>query len=483
MMECIRNNYGRTVNVRSMVIRSLFFIYLICPTAGSAFDLQSNTPSITCYHQSDGIVSGVTTNGSSVTAAVQFYQEANTAWTIVGQGDFDGDGIRDLVWWNNSTGQLYLMLMAGPTTMKSGAIAYTEPDTNWRVVTTGDIDGDGRSDLIWWNGTTGQVYAMLMNGTAATGGAIIYTEPNTAWKIVAAADFNGNGTVELLWWNTSTGQAALGQTSGTGASNASVIWTEPNTDWRIAGAGDLDADGRADIVWHNRKTGQVYGMQTNGSSVTNGAIMYTEPNMQWEIVSLGDYNDDGRADLLWWNQQTGQVYLMLMNGLSVAGGSLLYTEPDVTWKIQGETEWRDHVYGRGITTTTSVSSVSNTAAWTQTSFRSLAPSEPRHVNRVVVSPAGRIHAAWYTQSFLAYMSYSDDNGSTWKHNALERMTQIHQLIRMSDGTLVAGGGISRYRSPALVQQRRWNDLEVRRNRNKQHDRSAERTIVHNLGSG
>jgi hypothetical protein len=43
---------------------------------------------------------------------------------------------------------------------------------------------------------------------------------------------------------------------------------------------------------------------------------------------------------------------MPMNGLTVLSGSLLYTEPDTTWRIQGETEWLDNSYGKGVTTTT-----------------------------------------------------------------------------------------------------------------------------------
>ncbi|MEI6207111.1 MAG: FG-GAP-like repeat-containing protein [Desulfuromonadales bacterium] len=321
-------------------------------TATFTLTPQPPSPSINWSHQGDGKIYGMTTDGNTVTGGSQFYQETNQAWSIVGQGDFDGDGIRDLVWWNNSTGQVYIMLMASPTAVKSGAILYTESDTHWRIAATGDINGDGKADLIWWNSATGQVYAMLVNGTTVTQGGIIYTEPDTDWKIVAAADFNGNGTVELLWWNSTTGQVALGQTNGTSASSANLIWLEPDTNWRIAGAGDLDGDGKADIIWHNRTTGQVYGMQTNGSSVTNGALMYTEADTLWEIVSVGNYNGDNKAELLWWNQQTGQVYLMPMNGLNVVGGALLYTEPDLTWKIQGETEWRDKIYGRGVTTTT-----------------------------------------------------------------------------------------------------------------------------------
>ncbi|MEI6205690.1 MAG: FG-GAP-like repeat-containing protein [Desulfuromonadales bacterium] len=334
-----------TCNVTMSAAKSVTATFTLSP--------QTTTPSINYYHQSDGIVAGLTTNGSTVTGGAQFYQEANAAWSIVGQGDFDGDGIRDLVWWNSRTGQVYIMLMASPTTVKGGGILTTEPNTYWRIVATGDINGDGKTDLIWWHQVTGQVYAMLVNGTAVAGGGTIFTEPNTAWKIIASADFNGNGKAELLWWNSMTGQVALGQTNGTSASTANLIWTEPDTNWRIAGAGDLDGDGKADIIWHNRTTGQVYGMQTNGSSVTNGALMYTEANTIWEIVSVGNYNSDNKAELLWWNQLTGQVYLMPMNGLSVApGASLLYTEPDTTWRIQGETEWRDNLYGRGVTTTT-----------------------------------------------------------------------------------------------------------------------------------
>ncbi|MEI6206638.1 MAG: FG-GAP-like repeat-containing protein [Desulfuromonadales bacterium] len=308
-------------------------------TATCSANVQSSTPtppSITWRHQGDGKVSGITTDGSSITGGAQFYQETNQAWSIVGQGDFDGDGVKDLAWWNSSTGQVYLMLMSSPTTVKSGTAIYTEPNTNWRIVATGDINGDG----------------MQISGTTVTQGGIIYTEPDTDWKIVAAADFNGNGRAELLWWNTVAGKVAIGQTNGTNASTATVIWLEPDTSWRIAGAGDLDGDGKADIVWHNRTTGQVYGMQTNGSSVTNGAMMYTEPNTLWEIVSVGNYNSDNKAELLWWNQQTGQVSLLQMNGLSVSGVVSLYTEPDTTWHIQGETEWRDNLYGRGVTTTT-----------------------------------------------------------------------------------------------------------------------------------
>jgi len=306
---------------------------------------------VTWFNSTSGSVYGMTLSNGAVSGGALFYQGTSTALSIVGQADFDGDGIRDFVWWNNSTGEVYIMLMASPIAVKSVTLLGPGTTTTWRIVATGDINGDGKADLIWWNNSTGQVYAMLINGTSVAGGGFIYTEPDTNWKIVASADFIGSGKMQLLWWNRKTGQVAIGQTNGTNASTSAIICTESNTDWRIAGAGDLNGDGKADIVWHNRTTGQLYGMQTNGSSVTNGAMIYTEPNTQWEIESIRDYTGDNKADILWWNRNTGQVFLMYMNGWTVAGGSLLYTEPDTTWNIQGETRWRDAVYGKGVTTT------------------------------------------------------------------------------------------------------------------------------------
>lgn len=42
---------------------------------------------------------------------------------------------------------------------------------------------------------------------------------------------------------------------------------------------------------------------------------------------------------------------MELNGLTVSKGTMLYTESNTTWHIQAETEWRNRVYGAGVTTT------------------------------------------------------------------------------------------------------------------------------------
>ena len=60
------------------------------------------------------------------------------------------------------------------------AVVYA--DINWSVIATPDLNGDGKSDLVWRNFSTGQIAAWLMNGVAPTSSAIIYADPG--WTVI-----------------------------------------------------------------------------------------------------------------------------------------------------------------------------------------------------------------------------------------------------------------------------------------------------------
>jgi hypothetical protein len=63
-------------------------------------------------------------------------------------------------------------------------MVYTEPNLAWKIVSVGDYNGDGKADLLWRNDTTGQVYMVHMNGMAISAQAMVYQEANTAWKVL-----------------------------------------------------------------------------------------------------------------------------------------------------------------------------------------------------------------------------------------------------------------------------------------------------------
>ena len=71
------------------------------------------------------------------------------------------------------------------TTVQAGS-NYTNavPLPDWQIVGTGDYDGDGRSDILWRNSSSGDNYVFLMNGTAVQPGSNhTNAVPDTDWQV------------------------------------------------------------------------------------------------------------------------------------------------------------------------------------------------------------------------------------------------------------------------------------------------------------
>src|SRR5258708_3735675 len=74
----------------------------------------------------------------------------------------------------------------------STATAGDNPGPSWHLVGPGDFNGDGVSDLLWQQ-DSGQAAIWLMNGTAVQTKALVGDNPGTSWHLVGAGDFNGDG--------------------------------------------------------------------------------------------------------------------------------------------------------------------------------------------------------------------------------------------------------------------------------------------------
>ncbi len=114
------------------------------------------------------------------------------------EGDFNGDGRPDILWQNQSTGDIVFWQMDG-TTVLSQSLIGNVPDTNWKIVDYADFNQDGKSDILWQNQATGDVCIWLMDGTTLIGVIPGGGVSDPYWRIASAVDYSGDGKPDYLW--------------------------------------------------------------------------------------------------------------------------------------------------------------------------------------------------------------------------------------------------------------------------------------------
>src|SRR5688572_7574005 len=237
---------------------------------------------------------------------------------VVG-GDLNGDGRTDLVWRDLSSGENYYFPMNGTAVLSGEGAIRTVADLNWKLVSTGDFDGDGKDDLLWRNSATGENYLYFMDGRTikpTEGFTRAVTDLN--WQVAGIGDFDGDAKADVLWRNSATGENYLYFMDGKAIKpSEGYLRAVPDQNWQVAGVGDFNGDARADIVWRNSATGENYVYLMNGKTIVTEGYIRTVADQNWEVATVGDFDGDGKDDLFWRNEATGENYLYPMDGLAI----------------------------------------------------------------------------------------------------------------------------------------------------------------------
>lgn len=189
------------------------------------------------------------------------------------------DGWTGIVWRNSVSGNNTLWVMAGGA-YSTAVPLRSEPDLNWDIVGTGDMDGDGHFDLVFRHGSTGATRIWYMNDANYVGTAVICGESNLDWKIVAVADFDGDGKSDLLWRDvTVSGANAIWYMDGARVVSTAYIQTQADLNWRIVAASDFDSDNHPDIVWRHAGSGQNAVWHMNNATYLGAAVLEPESRL------------------------------------------------------------------------------------------------------------------------------------------------------------------------------------------------------------
>ena len=249
--------------------------------------------------------------------------------------DIDNNGKSDLVFQNGANGNIQIRQQSPNSTLSISGVGAT-----WKAIGTGQFtaDTDRKAGLLLQDSATGNL-EVITGITGASPATVSTTTPLTlpvgvstaGWTAVTAGDFNGDGASDVLLQNSTTGQAEIlflntnaGEAIGTVDSVSTVA--SPGTGWNAISSGDFNGDGKSDILWQNSTTGNPEVYLMNGGTVATAGAALT-PGANFKAIGSGDFNNDGKSDILFLNTTDGSAQIWTMNGTTETGSPINIAAP------------------------------------------------------------------------------------------------------------------------------------------------------------
>ena len=244
---------------------------------------------------------------------VSIYQCSATASKAT--GDFNGDGRADVVA-VDSVGTLWLWRGTGRGTLEPDPI---RAGTGWGSMTwiaaVGDLDGDGRADLMARD-TAGSLWSYSGDGIRSfSSRSLIGTWWHTMASIVPMPDMTGDGVPELLGLTTSGDLYRYTLRPGPRITDKTLIGIQFYEFSRLTSTGDYNGDGTPDVLGIKKAddTMWAYWTRPGGTLQPRGTFLGNGWTMK-HVSSPGDFDGNGFRDVLALNRYDNLVVYYVAAG-------------------------------------------------------------------------------------------------------------------------------------------------------------------------
>jgi gliding motility-associated-like protein len=268
--------------------------------------------------------------------------------------DFDGDGLNDIATTNNSSASVATSITvyknATPANAHSIAMQkFNDMDlntgTDLRNITCGDLNGDGRPEIVIGKGGNTADRLFIFKNISANGIInfdrfealrISATASTSSARRIRIADMDGDGRPEIIMTDQNLGLVHIFANKGV---NNSITFSPENKIMLKAArptfgldVGDLNGDGKMEVVFGSANESDLF-YAINKSTVGNLAfdtpvrmpVSGTLTNLQ-----LADFDNDGDKDIAVVNYEKN-IYLLInqTTGSSVSFSSPKYIETNL----------------------------------------------------------------------------------------------------------------------------------------------------------
>jgi VCBS repeat protein len=219
--------------------------------------------------------------------------------TSLTTADLRGDGRTDIISGNGLSYDVTVLLA-------DGAGGYADPvslpmtslDRGIVFVATGDVDGDGYADIAATGFDATTVLRFAGAGDGSFGAPASFDIAGSGPWGVALADIDGNGTLDIVTANNDTADVSV--LAGDGSGNFAAAVDFPAGAFPIAVAiADVNGDGHPDIVTANAGSTDVSVLAGDGpGNFAAPEVVSIGADAEPRALAVGDLDGDGEVDIV-----------------------------------------------------------------------------------------------------------------------------------------------------------------------------------------
>ncbi|NUO77344.1 MAG: VCBS repeat-containing protein [Lysobacter sp.] len=229
--------------------------------------------------------------------------------------DFDGDRRVDQLWFNaNDPGRQLVLARQNETGGFEQTYIATIGD-GWVPNAAVDLNGDGKSDIVWVDRARGLMAYWLMSGATVLGSRL-YSFDTENYNFLGTGDFDGNGRGDLLWYGKKLDGPLYMWRGRTDGHFDQLYVGNPTIAYQFEGTTDLNGDGKSDLIFTAFSLKLFSYWLMNGASVLQRGSIGAD-TQHYQVAALGDFDGDGKGDVMWsgWSSEGNTEPLYLWRGL------------------------------------------------------------------------------------------------------------------------------------------------------------------------
>ncbi len=276
--------------------------------------------------------------GDSTFSSQAIYKTGVASGSLsIAVGDFDNDSRLDIVVDNLDADNIVVFLGYGNGSFSSQITCSTGNNSLPVAVAVGDFNNDDRLDIAVTNYGTNNVGIFLGYGNGTFHTQVIYsTGPGSQPYSIALGDLNNDGRLDIIVsnfnWFANVG-VFLGYGNGT-FSNQTTYSISRGAGPIDVVVGDLNNDDRLDIVVALQGDSSIIVFLGNGDGTFSLQLPYSiGGQFQPYGCALGDVNNDNRLDVVVSDEYNGDIVVLLGDGDGGFSNRRSYSTGSYSWPV------------------------------------------------------------------------------------------------------------------------------------------------------